>query len=94
MQEFNKNVYLGYGDVDVDISVDEFLKECDEEDIEEVLDFITENWPAKITRIMTMVQNCCAAESEFEEAVNKLHHSWKRLSGTEEKTILDIAKRL
>lgn len=79
-------------DVDVDIDVDQFLDECDEEEIKEVIEYLKEkNYLVGVQ--VADADNVCVTESEFINALNKLHTRWNLMSKEEENFILNIAKR-
>lgn len=77
---------------DVDIDVDEFLSSCSSDEIEEIIEaliedgHISEQHREKYTLLS-------ATESQFEEALNKLHNKWNMLTQEEEQAILKIASR-
>jgi len=68
---------------DVDIKVWEFVDACDEEEIEELLEYLKEE--GYLDRSMN--------ESMFMDALNKIKNNWLSLSREEEDVILNIAKR-
>ena len=70
----------------VDIHVDEFLTECDNEEIQEVIEYLKRNGH--------LDDPASAEESFFEDAVHKLHGSWNRLTKEQEDTIRHIANTL
>lgn len=81
-----------YVDADIDLDVDEFIAACSDSEIQEIIDILIEdNW---LNEGASMSNNpMSVSESEFEEALNKLHGNWNRLSQEEEETILKIANR-
>lgn len=75
---------------DVEIEVDEFLDECSEDEVEDVVKWLRENGHLKDA---DFYQKFNAVESIYEEALDKLHGKWNRLSHEEETAILKIANK-
>lgn len=84
----------GYQDVEVevelDVSVDEFMTECNENQIQEIIDYLNENNYIPDDRLNKQYG---VAEYEFESALNTLRNKWNMLTSDEETMILNIAKR-
>lgn len=77
---------------DIDIDVDEFLSSCSSDEIEEIIEALIEDgYISKQHR--EKYASLSATESEFEEALNKLHGKWNMLTQEEEQAILKIASR-
>lgn len=76
--------------VDFDVSVDEFLEDCDVFEIDEVIDWLKDKGLLKNTHIDTQL---CAAESEFTDALDKIYTKWNVLSNEETQFIINISKR-
>jgi hypothetical protein len=72
---------------DVDINVWEFVDACDEEEIEELLEYLKEKG------YLDNKENRSMNESMFMDALNKIKNNWLSLSREEEDVILNIAKR-
>lgn len=79
-------------DAGFDITVDEFLSECDNYDIDEVIEWLRDSQLLKEKGID--INRVSATESFYEEAINKLHGNWNRLTKEQEDTILNIANKL
>jgi len=83
--------YFNY-DGDIEITVNEFLSTCDQEDIVDIIDALVEDGHLKEEdRIVDMEMS--APEQSFEEALNKLHGKWNRLTKEEEIILLTIANK-
>lgn len=82
-------IYLTH---DVEIEVDEFLSNCSDWEIQEIIDYlVTEK---KLSRaVLTKDSEASVLESEFIEAVTKLSECRLQLSNEDTATILKIAKR-
>jgi hypothetical protein len=80
---------------DFDVNVDDFLDECSESDIRDIIDYLIENdyISSEHKHSFKNDSNICAAESMFEDEISKLHNNWNRLTAEEEQTILNITKR-
>jgi predicted transcriptional regulator len=74
---------------DVDIKVWEFVDACNEEEIEELLEYLKEE--GYLDRSMN--ESISMNESMFMDALNKIKNNWLSLSREEEDVILNIAKR-
>ena len=64
-------------DVDVDIEVDEFLDECDEDEIKDVIEYLTEKGYIQKEFIRKEPEMVSVTEQEFITALVKLHSKWK-----------------
>jgi len=80
---------------DFDVDVDDFLDECSESDIRDIIDYLIDNdyISSEHKHSFEDDSNVCAAESMFEDEISKLHNNWNRLTAEEEQTILNITKR-
>jgi hypothetical protein len=80
---------------DFDVNVDDFLDECSESDIRDIIDYLIDNdyISSEHKHSFKNDSNICAAESMFEDEISKLHNNWNRLTAEEEQTILNITKR-
>lgn len=77
---------------DIDVDVDEFLSCCSSDEIEELIEALIEDGHiSKQHREKYTLLS--ATESQFEEALNKLHSKWNMLTQEEEQAILKIANR-
>jgi hypothetical protein len=83
--------YFDY-DGDINVDVDEFLSACNRDDIDEIVDALVEDRYIKPSQIIHD-SKMAAPEQLFEEALNKLHGKWNRISKTEEEIILAITNR-
>lgn len=79
-----------YTDSEINLEVDEFLDECSDSEINEVIQYLIR--VNSIPPISTH-NRISVAEAEFENAVNKLHGEWNRLSKEDEETIKRIASK-
>jgi hypothetical protein len=80
-------------DVDVDISVDEFLDACDKYEIEEVIEWLSENAVSKEgTVLFSGFPNL--NDLEWNSVISTLAKSRLRLSNEDEEIIKAIAKKL
>ena len=77
-------------EVDVDVEVNDFLEDCDEYEIEQVIDWLKDKEHLKNTDIDKQV---CVAELEFIEALDKIYTKWNMLSKEEIDFIINISKR-
>jgi hypothetical protein len=80
---------------DQQIDVDEFLYGCTKSEIQEVIDNLIErgSLPESVKNMTKSSVQYSVAESEFEDALYKLHGKWNSLSKEEEQTIIKISKR-
>lgn len=78
----------------VEISVDDFLSDCDSWDRAELIKALVEDGYIKHSQVIKDgVSNTSCSEDKFEEALDVLHGKWNMLSTAEEEQILSIAKR-
>ena len=77
-------------EVDVDVEVNDFLEDCDEYEIEQVIDWLKDKEHLKNIDIDRQV---CVAELEFIEALDKIYTKWNVLSKDETEFIINISKR-
>lgn len=77
----------------VSVDIDDFLSACDKHEIEEIIDALEEDGYIKPSQRHSKSDGLPAPEAIFEEALNKLHGKWTRLSKSEEEIIMAIAKR-
>jgi hypothetical protein len=78
------------------VSVNEFLLATSIREKEELLDKLINDGYLSVKTVTDSLYNTkrvCAAESEFEDALNLLHNKWSVLTKEEEETIIKIAKR-
>jgi hypothetical protein len=75
-----------YVDIDEDVSVDDFLSQCGDRDIEEVVEWLGDNGclPLEPETI---------PEREFESTIQVLRESRLRLTAQEEDTIIAMARK-
>jgi len=78
-------------DVDVDVDVDEFLEECDDKEINQVIEWLTGN--DYLENLKPTTDKTSIGEQEFIEALYKLSKHKMSLTVEEENIILNIAKR-
>lgn len=83
--------YFEY-DGSVDVDVDDFLSSCDSSDIEEIIDALVEDGHIKPSQIIHE-PDMSAPEQLFEEALDKLHGKWNRLTKEEEQIIMLLANK-
>ena len=78
------------------ISVGDFIRECDEDDLEKVvkeLEKIGKKISKSLVRAITETDNRGIAEIEYDNAIDKLTGIWNRLSKEDEEAILAIANK-
>ena len=76
--------------VDFDVEVEEFLDDCDESEIDEIIQWlINENY----LKGSSIIDQVSVAESEFIEALDKIYTKWNVLSTEETELIINISKR-
>ena len=78
-------------DVDVDVDVDEFLEECDDKEINQVIEWLIGN--DYLENLKPTADKISIGEQEFIEALYKLRNHKMSLTVEEENIILNIAKR-
>jgi len=79
-------------EVNIDVEVDEFLDECDEHDIDNIIEYLKDKDYLKNAKILRDNQ-VCVAESEFMDALDKIYSKWNVLSNEETELIINISKR-
>ena len=85
--------YFDY-DGEIHVHVDDFLSACRSNEIKELILALVEDGHLTKFSLKTLnVSGLCAAESEFEDALDKLHGKWGVLSKEEEEIIMKISKR-
>lgn len=84
-----------YEQTDFDISVDDFLEECDSGEIEEVIDYLEEmGFLKNHKRTEGGSSSMKLLEQQFQESIEKLSESRHRLTLEEEEIIKKISDRL
>lgn len=83
-----------YEQTDFDITVDDFLEECDRREIEEVIDYLEEMGYLKNHSRTEGGSPIGILEEEFQERIQKLSESRHRLTLEEEEIIKKISDRL
>jgi hypothetical protein len=81
-----------YIDTDVDVDVDDFLEECNEHEIEEVIKWLNYNDYLRTSTINERSKNLM--DLEWDKAIEKLHSNRIQLTPSEEEFIKTIANRL
>ena len=87
--------YFDY-DGDINIDVDDFLSACGSSEIKELIEALVEDGHLPQSVLHTIGDNNTnvgIAESEFEDALDKLHGKWNVLNKDEEEIIVKISKR-
>lgn len=79
-------------EIDVDVEVNDFLEDCDDSEIDEIVDWLQNNGHLRENSV-DKITEVCATEAEYMEALDKLYTKWNVLSKEEEQFILNIAKR-
>jgi hypothetical protein len=90
----NKNMPAvnDYIDVEMDVSVDDFLNSCDSSDIEEIIEALVEDgWIKKINIING--KNNSILENEFNNIINKISDNRLLLTNEEEEILRKISNR-
>jgi hypothetical protein len=82
-----------YEETDFVISTDDFLEECDKDEIENIIDYLEELGYLKNFK-RTPGGNGGISEEEFQERIQKISESRHRLTLEEEETIKKISDRL
>jgi len=75
-----------YVDIDEDVSVDDFLSQCGDRDIEEVVEWLRDN------RCLPLEPETIP-EREFESTIQVLRESRLRLTAQEEDTLITMARK-
>lgn len=78
-----------------EIDVSDFLYECRSKEIKEIIDILIDrgHLPESVRGISNSSVQLSVAESEFEDALYKLHGKWNNLTSEEEQTIINISKK-
>ena len=86
--------YFDY-DGDINIDVDDFLSACGSSEIKELIEALVEDdhLPKSVLEVIQNKSSIGVAESEFEDALDKLRGKWNVLSKEEEELIVKISKR-
>jgi hypothetical protein len=77
-------------EIDVDVEVNDFLEDCSDYEIEEIISWLKDKDYLKNTDTDRQV---CATELEYMEALDKLQTKWNVLTKEEEAFVLNLAKR-
>jgi len=83
-----------YEETDFVISTDDFLEECDKDEIENIIDYLEEMGYLKNHKRTPDGNSTGILEEEFQERIQKLSESRHRLTLEEEETIKKISDRL
>jgi hypothetical protein len=81
-----------YIDTDVDVDVDDFLEECNDYEIEEVIKWLNYNDYLRASSINERSKNIM--DIEWDKVIEKLHSNRIQLTPAEEEFIKNIANRL
>ena len=76
--------------IDVDVDVHDFFESCDETEINDLVEALIDNGDIKPT---DRLEKLNASESFYEEALDKLHGKWNRLSKEEEQIIILLSNK-
>ena len=77
-------------EIDVDVNVKDFLEDCSDYEIDEIIQWLKNKNYLKGSSIIDQVS---VAESEFIEALDKIYTKWNVLSTEETELIINISKR-
>jgi len=77
---------------DLEIDVDDFLYECDSEDIKKLIEALIENGDLEMKHFADR-SRMSAGEEIFEEHLSSISGRWNQLTQEEEETILKIGAR-
>ena len=77
---------------DLEIDVDDFLYECDSEDIKKLIEALIENGDLEMKDFVDR-SRMSAGEKIFEEHLSSISGRWNQLTQEEEETILKIGAR-
>ena len=77
---------------DLEIDVDDFLYECDSEDIKKLIEALIENGDLEMKDFVDR-SRMSASEQTFEEHLSSISGRWNQLTQEEEETILKIGAR-
>ena len=89
MPRFNEHDFLDF-DIDVNISVNDFLSECNSNDINDVINWLKCNGELKDNE--TYQANSISQEM-FYEQLDKIYNNYYQLTNEEQALIEKIAKR-
>jgi hypothetical protein len=89
MPRFNEHDFLDF-DIDVNISVNDFLSECNSNDINDVINWLKCNGELKDNE--TYQANSISQEM-FYEQLDKIYNNYYQLTNEEQTLIEKIAKR-
>lgn len=82
-------------DVDVDIDVDEFLDDCSDKEIQEVVEWLKDEGHLEDNNARTPVDPTDnIMDIAYKEAINKLYNKRINLSLEEEEFIINLANKL
>jgi hypothetical protein len=79
--------------IDFDIDIDDFLSACSSSEIKELINALIDDGHIPKSILEFKSSNVSISESEFEDALGKLHGKYHRLSKEEEEAIMRISKR-
>ena len=84
--------FSNYGEEEVEVNVHDFLSECGGTEIDELIACLIDDGYIKNSyRIYT--EQMSVSECEFEDAIDKLHKKWNRLTKEDELAIIAIASK-
>jgi hypothetical protein len=81
-----------YIDTDIDVDVDDFLEECNDHEIEEVIGWLEDN--GHLSEYYADERKKNLMDLEWDKAIDKLHSNRIQLTPSEEEFIKTIANRL
>jgi hypothetical protein len=81
-----------YIDTDIDVDVDDFLNECNDYEIEEVIGWLEDN--GHLSEYYADERKKNLMDLEWDKAIDKLHSNRIQLTSSEEEFIKTIANRL
>lgn len=81
-----------YYDVQIDIEVEDFLEECDEKDIQKIIEYLKDEGYLN-ERYYIPPPNKNFLDEEWENVINTLNESRHKLTIEEEETIKKIVKK-
>ena len=83
-----------YEETEFNISTDDFLEECDKDEIENIIDYLEEMGHLKNLKRTSDGNSTGILEDEFQEKIQKISESRHRLTLEEEEMIKKISDRL
>lgn len=84
-----------YTNVDVDVSVDDFLDECDSDDITQVIEYLVENgFISDSAKLIENNNHVSYNEYEFFKCLDIIKENYYMLSTESEELIKQIAKTI